>query len=71
MIRRLRYLLRGPVARRRLCDAGLHGDLIEVRLHAPDCTFRGCPGSHPAMRCPVCGATWDLLPDPVAGEALR
>jgi hypothetical protein len=49
------------VDRRRLCAAGLHADLVAVRVHRPACTLGTCPGSHPGQQCPECGATWDVL----------
>lgn len=73
-MKRLQRLLRGrrAVHRSRLCHAGLHPYLVEVRVHPADCDLGTCPGSHPAVQCPGCGATWDLLtgPDP-RREALR
>jgi hypothetical protein len=62
--------LPAPAPSTRLCEAGLHADLEQVRLQIDDgaCQFMStrdravqCPGSHPGLRCNVCGKTWDLL----------
>jgi hypothetical protein len=61
-----------PAPSTRLCEAGLHADLEQVRLQvdAGACLLERaragrpavqCPGSHPGLRCNVCGKTWDLL----------
>jgi hypothetical protein len=64
--------LPAPAPSTRLCEAGLHADLEQVRLQvdAGACLLERaragrpavqCPGSHPGLRCNVCGKTWDLL----------
>jgi hypothetical protein len=70
LLRRLRW--RRPVDPARLCAAGLHADPVYVRVHVTSCDLGTCPGHHAGLRCPRCGATWDVLtgPDP-RREALR
>jgi hypothetical protein len=63
MTRILRRVLRRGrlVDPRRLCAAGLHADRVYVRVHVFECGDLGtCPGHHAGLRCPVCGATWDV-----------
>lgn len=61
MIRRwLRRLTRRRLDPSRLCAAGLHPDRVYVRVHVTDCDLGTCPGHHAGLRCPACGATWDL-----------
>lgn len=70
MIRGLRFVRRRLVDPRRLCAAGLHHpDPVHVRVHVADCDLGTCPGHHPGLRCPSCGATWDALTGAAAREA--
>jgi hypothetical protein len=58
----LRRVLRRPrpADPGRMCAAGLHADRVYVRVHVAECDLGTCPGHHAGLRCPVCGATWDV-----------